>query len=120
MEKSLIFNEKSKRGTNEEFIEKAQNETICLKRINDELMKQVTELKENQKSAQSTLYSGANSDRLQKELETLRESYNLLEKKNKSLVTEIELKQLQINSLEEIKVIFKVVLALVLIILEVI
>ena len=82
-------------------------ENINLKSINENLQREIYELKKNIEIAnleKINIENQLNNDKsnyFKDNFNRLKQEYCILEKKNKSLKTEIDLKQIQINSLEK-------------------
>lgn len=100
----FLYSNKHIREEHEEYINKIENENYCFKQLNNQMSSQIEALQKDKKEYEVYYNNKQNQDaqNYEMEIDKIKQSYILLEKKNKSLVTEIELKQLQIHSLEEI------------------
>ena len=89
-------------------IKKFIEENESLKKYNNNLQKELNSLKLKFENLQleklnneNNLMRNNSNNYIQDNFDRLKQEYLILEKKNKSLITENELKQMQINSLEK-------------------
>jgi hypothetical protein len=122
IEKSIIPNDNDKIISTIEFVIKNQllpyikkndikkfiEENESLKKYNNNLQKELNSLKLKFENLQleklnneNNLMRNNSNNYIQDNFDRLKQEYLILEKKNKSLITENELKQMQINSLEK-------------------
>ena len=122
IEKSIIPNDNDKIISIIEFVIKNQllpyikkndskkffEENESLKKYNNNLQKELNSLKLKFENLQleklnneNNLMRNNSNNYIQDNFDRLKQEYLILEKKNKSLITENELKQMQINSLEK-------------------